>query len=260
MANNLSALKIYLDKKVDEYHQPFFIDEDPISVPHRYSKLQDIEISAFFAAIFAWGNRTMIIRKSNELMQYMDDAPYDFIRHHSEKDLKQLHQFKHRTFNTTDLFYFITFLKHHYNINQSLESAFTKEFSPSDLHVENALNHFRNYFFSLENAPLRTQKHIPAPFKNSACKRINMFLRWMVRSDKGGVDFGLWKQISPSQLIIPLDLHVHRVALHLQLTTRHIPDWKTALELTETLKKFDPKDPVKYDYALFALGVVEKIK
>lgn len=247
----------FLNKKVDEFHQPFFIHSDPISIPHAFTKKQDIEIAGFFAAVFAWGNRTTIIQKSKELMQRMDNAPYDFCLHHQDSDLRKLLGFKHRTFNESDLLYFVDFFKHHYEKNDSLESAFTTGMLKEDEHVENALNYFFTYFFSLEYLP-RTQKHIAAPFKNSACKRINMYLRWMVRSNNKGVDFGLWNQIRTDQLIIPLDLHVSRVAKHFKLLDREKNDWKSAVELTNVLKQFDAKDPVKYDYALFALGVLEK--
>lgn len=250
-------LKIFLDAKVDLYNQPSFIAADPISIPHRFSKKQDIEISGFFAALFAWGNRTTIINKSSELMGLMDNAPHQFITQHKEYDLKCLLQFRHRTFNTTDLLYFIHFLKHHYNHHQSLENAFRHRTGQGCV-AEQALNGFYHYFFSLEEAPIRTRKHIAAPFKGATCKRLNMFLRWMVRDDKRGVDFGIWKTILPAQLICPIDIHVGRVAQKLGLIHRQQVDWQTAIELTERLKTFDPDDPVKYDFALFSLGAEEK--
>lgn len=251
-------LIIFLNKKVDEYNRPFFIEADPICIPHLFSKKQDIEIAGFFAAIFAWGNRTTIIAKSKELMQLLDNAPHDFCLHHTDNDLKKLLHFKHRTFNTTDLLYFIAFFHFHYSQHESLETAFTCGMKKTDSNTENALNGFYDYFFSLPDVPKRTLKHIAAPNKNSACKRINMYLRWMVRKDKRGVDFGIWKNIKPSQLIVPLDLHVARVAAKFNLTQRKKFDWLTAVELTETLKTLDDKDPTKYDFALFALGVLEK--
>ncbi len=263
-----ASLKIFLDKKVDEYDQPSFINSDPICIPHFFSKKQDIEIAAFFAAIFAWGNRTTIINKSRELMQLMDNAPSQFILGHEVADLKRLMGFRHRTFNTTDLLYFIEFLKHHYSKNNSLESAF---FNKQTLQIEAseaspiggglvgaALNHFYNYFFSLEDSPARTVKHIASPQKNSTCKRLNMFLRWMVRRDKNGVDFGIWKKISPAHLICPVDVHVARVARHFKLLDRKVTDWQAALELTANLRRLDESDPVKYDFALFGLGVMKK--
>jgi len=250
-------LKEFLDKKVDEYNQPFFIKGDPICVPHRFSKKQDIEIAAFFASIFAWGNRTTIINKSNELMQLMDNAPHDFCLNHKSSSLKKLLGFKHRTFNATDLLYFIEFFKHHYSKNNSLENAFSKWMKKNDETIEKGLTGFYHYFFSLVDAPPRTRKHIASPEKKSSCKRLNMFLRWMVRNDNKGVDFGLWKKISPSQLVCPIDLHVARVGKRFGFVDRNQTDWQSALELTNHLRNLDKNDPVKYDFALFGLGVME---
>ncbi len=251
-------LQQFLEAKAEEYNRPQFVVADPVSVPHRFSKKQDIEISAFFAAIFAWGNRTTIINKTNELMQLMDNSPYEFCIDHNDNDLKRLLHFKHRTFNTTDLLYFVSFFKMHYRGNDSLEAAFSKWMKNDDRNTENALNGFYQYFFSLEDVPNRTLKHIASPAKNSTCKRISMFLRWMVRDDNNGVDFGIWKNMSPSQLIIPLDVHVARVARQFNLIQRKQTDWLTAVELTEEMKSIDPKDPCKFDFALFALGVIER--
>lgn len=256
MVNN--QLISFLNKKVKEYNTPGFIKNDPISVPHKFSKKQDIEIAAFFAAIFAWGNRTTIINKANELMALMDNSPHEFCIGHADKDLKGLLGFKHRTFNDTDLLYFVEFFKQHYATHSSLEAAFTNNEKYTAENVEVALNNFYKNFFSLHAVPRRTYKHISAPFKKSACKRINMFLRWMVRDDKAGVDFGLWKNIKPGQLVMPLDLHVARVAKQFKLVARNGNDWKTAVELTNTMKFLDKNDPCKYDFALFALGVLEK--
>ncbi len=241
-----------------EYNRPSFIPHDPISVPHRFSKQQDIEIAAFFASIFAWGNRTTIIGKTTELMQLMDNAPYQFCLQPDEAGLRKLLTFKHRTFNTTDLLYFVNFLHHHYSNHASLEMAFTQWMDQGDDNIEKALTGFERNFFSLEEAPHRTKKHIATPARGSTCKRLCMFLRWMVRSDNCGVDFGIWQNISPAQLICPIDLHVARVARQFNLITRKQTDWLTALELTEQLKTLDPKDPSKYDFALFSLGVIEK--
>lgn len=252
------SLKEFLDAKVAQYNQPSFIPYDPVCIPHLFTKPQDIEIAAFFAAVFAWGNRTTIINKAKELMQLMDNAPHEFCLHHSDKELKKLLNFKHRTFNTTDLLYFISFFNMHYQENDSLETAFSKWMSRNDENTEQALNGFYSYFFSLEEVPKRTMKHIASPAKKASCKRLSMYLRWMVRNDKQGVDFGIWKKIKPAQLIIPLDLHVARVARHLNLLQRRQTDWLAAVELTEAMKKFDAKDPAKYDFALFALGVLEK--
>jgi uncharacterized protein (TIGR02757 family) len=247
-------LKDFLNRKVDEYNQPSFIKDDPVCIPHLFKKKQDIEIAGFFAATFAWGNRTTIINKSKELMQLMDMQPHDFILHHSDNDLKKLLHFKHRTFNTTDLLYFIEFFKFHYSANKTLETAFTK----SGNTVEEMLIGFHHYFFSLEHVPNRTKKHVATPYKKSNCKRLNMYLRWMVRKDNNGVDFGIWKQIKPSQLICPVDVHVARVAKRFNIIQRKQMDWQTAIELTEYLRTLDANDPVKYDFALFALGVMEK--
>ena len=254
----INDLRDFLEKKVNQYNQPFFIEADPICVPHLFTKKQDIEIAGFFAAIFAWGNRTTIINKSRELMQLMDNAPYEFCLHHSDNDLKKLLSFRHRTFNPTDLFYFIDFFNMHYQQHDSLETAFTKWMKKTDVNIENALNCFYQYVFSLEHVPKRTMKHIACPEKKASCKRLNMYLRWMVRKDKCGVDFGIWKKISPAQLVIPLDVHVARVARHFQLLHRKQTDWLAAVELTNEMKKLDAKDPAKYDFALFALGVLEK--
>ncbi len=248
----------FLNTKVDEYNQPFFIEADPICIPHSFTKKQDIEIAGFFAAIFAWGNRTTIINKSKELMGLMDSAPHDFCVNHSDNDLKKLLNFKHRTFSPTDVLYFVDFFQHHYSTNNSLETAFTKSMKKDDANIENALNGFYQYFFSLENVPKRTMKHIASPAKKATCKRLSMYLRWMVRKDTCGVDFGLWKNIKPSQLIVPLDLHVARVARHFKLIDRKATDWQTAVELTNAMKLLDKNDPAKYDFALFALGVLEK--
>lgn len=251
-----AKLKSFLDHKVEEYNQPSFIPHDPISIPHRFTTLQDREISGFFAAIFAWGNRRIIINKTTELMQLMDNAPYQFILQHTDNDLKRLLSFKHRTFNTTDLLYCIHFFQHHYTTHTSLEQAFFPDTTVSS--VEAALNYFHHYFFSLPDAPERTKKHIAAPFRKSTCKRLNMYLRWMVRKDDKGVDFGIWNHIAQAALICPIDVHVARVARKLGLIQRPITDWQTALELTEQLREMDPTDPAKYDFALFGLGVTEK--
>lgn len=251
-------LKDFLDEKVKEYNQPLFIKDDPVSIPHLFTKKQDVEIAGFFAALFAWGNRTTIIQKSTELMTLMDNSPHQFILHHQDKELKKLLLFKHRTFNTTDLLYFVDFLKFHFQQHDSLESAFSRWIKTTDDTVENALTGFHHYFFSLEHVPARTKKHIATPERNSTCKRLNMFLRWMVRTDDNGVDFGIWAALSPSQLICPIDLHVARVARRFGLLTRKQTDWQAALELTTNLRKLDKTDPAKYDFALFGLGVVEK--
>ena len=257
------SLKQFLDRKVDEYNNLSFIPLDPVSIPHLFSKKQDIEIAGLFAATFAWGNRVTIINKCRELMRLMGNSPHDFIQNHKEKDRKRFLGFRHRTFNDTDLLYFISFLQHHYLKHASLEDAFFPKIIFTDLQnedkiIERSLNYFSTYFFSLEDVPARTRKHVASPMKNSGCKRLNMFLRWMIRNDGKGVDFGIWRKVGSSQLIIPLDLHVARVAKRFKLLTRPNADWQSALELTRNLRTFDKNDPVKYDFALFALGAIEK--
>ena len=242
-----------------KYNTPAFIENDPISIPHHFTDLQDIEISGFFAATLAWGRRKTIINKSMELMHLFDEAPYDFIKGHSDGDLQPLLNFKHRTFNATDLLYFIHFLKDYYSKYNSLEEIFLPGDSEGS-NVKNGINNFYTLFTSNELFPARTGKHVASPSKKSACKRLNMFLRWMVRKDDKGVDFGLWKKIEPNQLICPCDVHVERVARHLGLITRKQIDWQTAVQLTENLKKLDPKDPVKYDFALFGIGIHQNIE
>ncbi|WPR77588.1 TIGR02757 family protein [Algoriphagus sp. NG3] len=254
----MQSLKEFLDQKVEQYNRPDFITLDPISIPHRFSKKEDIEISGFFAAILAWGQRKTIINKCLELFKMMDDAPHDFMMHHREEDLKPFLNFKHRTFNDIDTLYFIHFLSWFYKTHNSLEEAFTLGQNGQLDAMEGILISFQELFFSLPDSPLRTRKHIATPARKAACKRINMYLRWMVRDDKKGVDFGLWKKISPSQLICPCDLHVDRVGRKLGLISRKQTDWLTALELTEKLREFDASDPVKYDFALFGLGLEEK--
>jgi uncharacterized protein (TIGR02757 family) len=244
-----------LETMVDRFNGRAFIEHDPVSIPHQYKRKQDIEVAGLFAAILAWGQRVTIIRKTRELMAMMGDEPYEFVLHHSKRDLQPLMNFKHRTFNTIDTLYFIRFLRWFYQRHKSLEQAFVPLDFTRDQNVEAGLVHFHNLFFSMEDAPARTRKHISTPERKSTCKRLNMFLRWMVRSDDRGVDFGIWRSITPAQLICPCDVHVDRVARQLGLIKRKQTDWLTALELTENLKSFDAIDPVKYDFALFSMGV-----
>ncbi|MBX2971197.1 MAG: TIGR02757 family protein [Cyclobacteriaceae bacterium] len=246
-------LKELLDEKVKQYNQPGFIDLDPILIPHQFSKKQDIEIAGLFAATLAWGQRVTIINNCRKLLGWMDHDPHNFILHHREYDLKPFLEFRHRTFNATDALYFIAFLKWYYERHDSLEDAFSV--SPEEPTVEKGLGNFHNLFFSLPDFPVRTKKHIATPERKSACKRLNMYLRWMVRNDNKGVDFGIWESISPAQLICPCDVHVERVARKLRLIKRKQMDWLTAIELTGNLRKLDPSDPVKYDFALFGLGL-----
>ncbi|MDO5663658.1 MAG: TIGR02757 family protein [Bacteroidia bacterium] len=246
-------LKYFLDKKVDFYNIASLINNDPIFVPHQFTLKQDIEIMGFFAATFAWGQRKTIIQKSMELAHRFDGKPYEFILHHSENDLKQLLGFKHRTFNDTDLLYFVDFLYRHYKENDSLEEAFIPKTGFMDM--ESSLIYFEQNFFNHPHTPQRTKKHVATPARNSTCKRLNMFLRWMVRKDNKGVDFGLWEKIQPKDLICPIDVHVDRTARRLGLISRKQTDWKTALELTKNLRLLDMEDPVKYDFALFGLSI-----
>ncbi len=250
-----TELKAFLDEKVDRYNRPAFIELDPIQIPHAFRKQQDIEIAGLFAAVLAWGQRVTIVRKCKELLAMMDNDPHQFVLHHSERDLKSLQLFKHRTFNATDTLYFIQFLKWYYGRHQSLEEAF--KVLPGDKTVEGGLVNFYNLFCSLDEFPGRTKKHIATPERKSTCKRLNMYLRWMVREDDRGVDFGIWKSISSAQLICPCDLHVDRVSRKLKLIKRKQTDWQTAIELTTNLRKLDARDPVKYDFALFGLGIEE---
>lgn len=251
-AKKIGDLKAFLDEKAELFNRPSFITNDPVSIPHMFSKKQDIEVAGLFAAVLAWGQRVTIIRKCGELMQWMDNDPYNFVIHHRPKDLKPFEDFRHRTFNGTDALYFIAALKSIYAIFPSLEDAFLT--SGVNTTVEKGLIKFHQLFFAPDH-PHRTEKHLPTPERKSTCKRINMYLRWMVRSDNKGVDFGLWDRISPSQLICPCDLHVDRVARKLKLIKRKQTDWLTALELTQNLRRYDAEDPVKYDFALFGLGI-----
>ncbi|HUX84328.1 MAG TPA: TIGR02757 family protein [Chitinophagaceae bacterium] len=253
----IQNLKEFLDQKAAQYNRPEFIAGDPISIPHRFQKLQDREIAGFFTAILSWGNRTTIIRNALQLMEWMDQSPHEFVLGYKEKDLKRFLGFRHRTFNPTDLLYCISFFREYYTHFLSLETAFSAPIREGDQTVENGLNGFRRMFFS-GDFPERTQKHVSSPEKGSSCKRLNMFLRWMVRRDDRGVDFGIWHSISPAQLVCPVDVHVARVARKLRLMDCSSVNWDCALTLTDNLRKFDPKDPVKYDFGLFGLGVIEK--
>lgn len=252
---NQQDLQQFLNEKVQEYNVIGFVENDPVSIPHRYKIKQDIEITALWAAVLSWGRRKTIIDKCTVLFDLMDNAPYEFVLNHQENDLKRFLDFKHRTFNATDTLYFISFFRWYYQHHESLEEAFADNLDPDDENVREALVNFHHLFFSLDDFPERTRKHIATPERNSACKRINMFLRWMVRKDNKGVDFGIWERIKPSQLVAPCDVHVDRIARKLGLISRKQTDWTTAVELTNRLKKLDPSDPVKYDFALFGLGV-----
>ncbi len=251
-------LKAILDECVEQYNRPSFIENDPISIPHRFSRLQDIEIAGFWTAMLSWGQRKTIINKAEDLLRRMDGAPYDFMVNHLEKDRAAFLDFVHRTFQATDTLYFLEFFQQFYRSHDSLEEAFLQNHAPEAANTGDALAGFQRQFFSLPDAPRRTRKHVPSPESKSTCKRLNMFLRWMVRNDEKGVDFGLWRRINPAQLVIPLDVHVERIARRFGLLERKQTDWLAALELTERLRTFDPADPVKYDFALFGMGVLEK--
>lgn len=247
-------LKEFLDAKVEQYNRPDFITSDPIQIPHLFSKKEDIEIAGFLSATIAWGNRKSIINNANKMMDLLDHSPYDFIMNHQEEDLEKLEPFVHRTFNGLDFITFIKSLNHIYNNHNGLEAVFAKHAEKDSL--QKAIHHFKQSFFEIEHLQ-RTQKHVSDPLKNSAAKRINMFLRWMVRDDNTGVDFGIWKSLSPSQLSCPLDVHSGNVARKLGLLNRKQNDGKALAELDAALKKLDKTDPVKYDFALFGLGVFE---
>jgi len=247
-------IKEFLDEKVVQYNHPGFIVSDPIAIPHRFDRKEEIEISGFLAATIAWGNRKMIVQNGYKLMDLMGNSPFDFVMNHSSSDLEKLTGFVHRTFNHTDLIYFIKALKNIYQFHGGLEKVFAG--SASETSTQPAIHQFKELFFSLPY-PERTTKHVSDPFNGSAAKRINMFLRWMVRNDGCGVDFGLWKSISPSQLSCPLDLHSGNVARKLGLLTRNQNDAKALAELDFNLRQMDRMDPVKYDFALFGLGIFE---
>lgn len=251
----LNELKDFLDAKVVQYNNPQFLDSDPIQVPHLFAKKEDIEISAFLTATIAWGNRKSIINNANFLMELLDNDPYNFVLSHNETDLMKLEPFVHRTFNNIDLRYFIKSLRNIYNHYNGLEGIFSQY--SSDLTTQQAITKFKQIFFELTHQK-RTTKHISDPAKGSAAKRINMFLRWMVRDNASNVDFGIWKSISPSILSCPLDVHSGNVARKLGLLIRKQNDSKAVTELDSQLRKMDPLDPVKYDFALFGLGVFER--
>ena len=248
-------IKEFLDEKVELYNRPSFIEPDPISIPHRYSKKEDIEIAGFLAATIAWGNRKMILRNAALMMALLDDSPFDFIMNSDEHDIERIEGFVHRTFNSADLIYFLKALKYIYLKKGGLENIFN-EYSTTGT-LQQAIHELKNIFFDLPHNR-RTERHISDPFKGSAAKKLNMFLRWMVRKDNRGVDFGMWKRIDQASLYIPLDLHSGNTARRLGLLKRKLNDWKAVEELTEVLRLFDPSDPVKYDFALFGLGVNEK--
>jgi len=250
-----NPIKSTLDHYYEAFNRIDFIQDDPITLPHLFSRKEDIEITGFLVAILSWGQRKTIINNGKKLLEIFDQQPYQFITGHNDNDLKKCLGFVHRTFNDTDLLSLITYLKILYVDEDGLEKAFSKHLKKNDLSVEPALNGFRRDYEKSSSYVKRTGKHIAWPGAGSACKRLNMYLRWMVRKDHQGVDFGIWNSIRPSQLVCPLDVHVIRQAVELGLLKNPKSDWKTAMELTNQLRIFDIKDPVKYDFALFGMGV-----
>lgn len=254
---NKKELKEFLDHKVDVYNTPDFIPHDPIQIPHRYSNPKDIAIAGFLVATIAWGNRKSIINNANRLMELMDNAPVDFIQNFQPDDLDRFEGFVHRTFNADDCRTFMNALQSIELHNGGLENAFAKAYS-SSTNLQEGISKFKQYFFQVDHLP-RTQKHVSDPMNNSSAKRINMFLRWMVRKDNNGVDFGIWNQIPMSALSLPLDVHTGNISRKLKLLKRKQNDAKAVLELDIALRKLDPVDPVKYDFALFGLGAFKEL-
>ncbi|MEG1020747.1 MAG: TIGR02757 family protein [Myroides sp.] len=253
---NFEELKDYLDFKADQYNNPNFIESDPIQIPHRYKLKEDIEISGFLAATIAWGNRKMIINSATKMMDAMGNNPYDFVMNATNDQIDAIDNIVHRTFNSEDFRYFIKSLRNIYENHGGLENVFSAN---NSINLQNRISEFKKIFFEIDH-PLRTTKHISDPLKGSSSKRINMFLRWVSRKDTNGVDFGIWNTVSPSELSCPLDVHSGNVARTLGILSRKQNDQKALIELDEALRKFDPTDPVKYDFALFGLGVFEGIK
>ncbi|MDB4297327.1 TIGR02757 family protein [Flavobacteriaceae bacterium] len=250
-----SELKEFLDAKVLQYNNRDFIDSDPVQIPHLFTKKEDIEIAGFLAATISWGKREMIIKNCFKLMELMGNSPYEFVMNHTEEQLESLADFKHRTFQAIDLQFFIKSIKNIYTNHGGLEQVFLNGIKDNSL--QPAISYFKSIFFSIEH-PSRTTKHVSDPLKGSSAKRINMYLRWMIRQDNLGVDLGIWKQIKPAYLSCPLDVHTGNVARKIGFITRKANDAKALVELDTNLRKLDAKDPSKYDFALFSLGVFEK--
>ncbi|RLD66071.1 MAG: TIGR02757 family protein [Bacteroidetes bacterium] len=249
----MTDLKEFLDEKYDQYNTPQFIETDPIQIPHKFTKKEDIEIAAFLTATIAWGNRKMIIRNADRIVNLLDNEPYNFIMNASDNEIESLANFVHRTFNIVDLHFFLKSLRNIYKKHHGLERVFSRYGG----NIPKTLINFRELFFEIP-FPERTSRHVSNVAKNSAAKRLNMFLMWMVRQDKRGVHFGIWNKIKPSALFLPLDVHTGNVGRKLGLLSRKQNDWKAVAEITGRLRKFDSADPVKYDFALFGLGVFEK--
>lgn len=254
MELNFEELKAFLDEKVKQYNIPDFIDLDPIQIPHMYSEKEDIEIAGFLAATISWGNRKMIVKNARRMMDLLGNSPYDFILNHKEEHLERVDGFVHRTFNSTDFIVYIKALKYLYLKRNGLEGIFN-DYKTNDS-LQPAIHQLKKEFFSVPH-PHRTEKHLSDPLSGSAAKRVNMYLRWMIRKDNAGVDFGIWKTISPSILSCPLDVHSGRVARKLGLINRKQTDSKAVIEIDKNLRRMDSEDPVKYDFALFGLGVYE---
>ena len=252
----LLNLKEFLDIKSEEYNNRSFIENDPIQIPHKFKTKEDIEISGFLTATIAWGNRKSIINSSKKMMELLENDPHNFIINHSDKDLKSLLGFVHRTFIGYDFIQFVKSLKNIYCNHGGLEMVFFNNMKDNSLH--NSIHQLKNIFFEKEHLK-RTRKHVSDPFKGSAAKRINMFLRWMVRKDDKGVDFGIWNSINQKNLSCPLDVHSGNIARKLGILNRILNDHKAVLELDDSLRKYDESDPVKYDFALFGIGVNEKL-
>ena len=249
-------LKYFLEEKAEKYNNRDFIESDPIQIPHLFSDKNDIEIAAFFASTIAWGQRVTIIKNMHKLISLMDNAPYDFVMNCSEKELERLKYFKHRTYNGEDCKFFVKSLRNIYQKHKGLGELFQGIYSKHNNICDTLIN-FRTVFFEIDHQQ-RTQKHVSNVLKGASAKRLNMFLRWMVRKDNKGVDFGLWNKISKSDLFLPLDVHTGNVARKLGLLKRKQNDWKAVEQVTNVLRTFDPVDPIKYDFALFGLGVFEE--
>ena len=258
---SLSKVELFdfLEEKFRKYNHISFIENDPISIPHLFKDKEDIEIAGFLTATISWGQRVSILKSARQLMGLMDHAPYDFILNHSKKDLKRFENFVYRTFNGKDCIFFLSSLQNIYKNHGGIHAVFSSAIGKEDTDIMNGIMAFRRVFFEVNHLE-RTKKHFSNPENNAAAKRLNMFLRWMVRQDKKGVDFGLWKDIPPSLLLCPLDVHSGRVARALGLLDRKQDDWKAVVELTDALRTFDAKDPIKYDFALFGFGVIEKLR
>lgn len=259
MENHFKEVKELLDEKYFQFNNTSFIETDPISIPHQFSKKEDIEIAALLVATIAWGQRISIINNGNKLMRLMNDEPYEFIMNFSKRDATRFESFVHRTFNSVDCVFFLNSLKNIYTKHDGLEAAFSSNFSSKETDVKNAITNFRELFLSIPHSS-RSDKHVSNPSAKSSAKRLCMFLRWMVRKDKHGVDFGIWKSIHSSQLCLPLDLHTGNVSRKLGLLTRTQNDWQAVEEITAVLREFDKKDPIKYDFSLFGLGAFEGFK